>query len=234
MYMKVQIQPAKSETSNILFSSGSQSGTFAFIRLLFWPLRNDLFRSHTHTHTWWKLLEELHLSVVVFVSSLSPVWSGEERVFCSQPRPLRTTLTALRGTGPGRRESKTTGADWWDRERDSGRGENETKWGKLRDGNKYRGLWRHERIKTKRSRDLGGERQRGKKGRCRQKKVCEEFSDFFCLRWLSVIRELCFCKAVPMFPFLQWTALTHIQQLSQEWYASKLGTPIASLLEVFF
>lgn len=72
---------------------------------LLWLLRNDVFHSHLHPV---KPSEELHLSVVVFVSSLSPVWSGGEKVSCSYPQPLSTTPTAPGGTDPGQAESKTT------------------------------------------------------------------------------------------------------------------------------
>lgn len=136
-------KPRREWTRHNLFSS------IAFNRFLLWPLRNDLFHSHIHTV---KLSEELHLSVVVFVSSLSPVWSGEERVFCSYSQPLSTTPTVLKGTGLDKQKVK----QWKDR----GRGKKETKKIKEQISKMWRD-WKGLRGKMResgRSRELGGER----------------------------------------------------------------------------
>lgn len=58
--------------------------------------QNDQLHLNIHTV---KLSKELHLSVVVLVSSQCLVWSGEERDFCSFPQPLSATQTVLQRAG---------------------------------------------------------------------------------------------------------------------------------------
>lgn len=121
----------------------------------------------TSTYARWSSQGELPLSVAVLVSSLSPVWSGEERVFYSSPHPQTSQPRAYctHGSWPGPTATVTAAERGMERgKRDEIRKEARNKYQSLR--RDFKGRETKWELGKMQGRDKGAPKCVQIKGRC--------------------------------------------------------------------